>query len=427
MRWRRASTAAPFNSLRESEMSLEWSRASLVRRRGVVAAGILCTALASGAAMGQTAFGEATAIVFPNVASTATFTGHVTLYNPNAAAITVALDYHDANNLAVPGVKACNDVTIGANQSVEFTLADQCTLEPGSHFGLLIASDTAGTNLFFGYSRTENTAGAGFSIEGFPADSFSSDVSFATGLRQSAAAPTYQTNCFVASLGGPVTYDLQLFDGSTGAQIGTTLSGSLNAFEQFRYLDVFAAAAAPAGDYANVRAQFTRTSVDANKLIGFCTVQDSVSFGADFRIAKSQTPPLPPPVVPTISTAQWQGAISALNSNQVSYIFMGPTATATLNVAGTVTANGTGQFGTNGGTSAITVAVCYQDQAGPGPITTMGTPSNVTATSTVSTPFVSGSASLPAGTYSVGLCATNPNIGPVQKNGNTLGVLVVTQ
>jgi len=53
--------------------------------------------------------------------------------------------------------------------------------------------------------------------------------------------------------------------------------------------------------------------------------------------------------------------------------------------------------------------------------------SHPTATSTLTVRFATGSASLPAGTYNVGLCATNPSIGPVQKNGNTVGVVTVTQ
>src|SRR5207245_3916009 len=127
------------------------------------------------------------------------------------------------------------------------------------------------------------------SVEGFPVGNFSDQVSHSTGLKRQAAAPTFQTNCFVGSLEQPVSYQLKLFNDTTGAQIGGTLTGSLNAFEQFRYLDVFGPAGvhAPAGDQLNVRAQFTQTSGGTANLIGFCTVQDNTSFGADFRIAKS--------------------------------------------------------------------------------------------------------------------------------------------
>jgi hypothetical protein len=65
------------------------------------------------------------------------------------------------------------------------------------------------------------------------------------------------------------------------------LSGSLAAFQQYRYLDVFALAGVAAGDKTNVRAQFTNLTGNKKKLIGFCTVQENTTFSADFRIAKS--------------------------------------------------------------------------------------------------------------------------------------------
>jgi hypothetical protein len=109
-------------------------------------------------------------------------------------------------------------------------------------------------------------------------------------LQRVAAAgglPAYQTNCFVATLGDAVSYELRLFDGATNTQLGSTLSGSLAAFQQFRYLDVFAAAGVAAGNKTNVRAQFTNLTGNNKKLIGFCTVQENTTFSADFRIAKS--------------------------------------------------------------------------------------------------------------------------------------------
>jgi hypothetical protein len=61
----------------------------------------------------------------------------------------------------------------------------------------------------------------------------------------------------------------------------------LQPYQQFRYLDVFAQAGAPAGDLTNVRAEFTNLTAANKKLIGFCTVQENTTFSADFRIAKS--------------------------------------------------------------------------------------------------------------------------------------------
>jgi hypothetical protein len=99
--------------------------------------------------------------------------------------------------------------------------------------------------------------------------------------------PAYQTNCFVTSLGDAISYELRLFDGATNVQLGGTLSGSLQPFQQFRYLDVFAQAGVAAGDRSNVRAEFTNLTGSSKKLIGFCTVQENTTFSADFRIAKS--------------------------------------------------------------------------------------------------------------------------------------------
>ena len=64
-------------------------------------------------------------------------------------------------------------------------------------------------------------------------------------------------------------------------------------FQQYRYLDIFwiDGVNAPAGDQSNVRAEFTQTSGGSANLIGFCTVQDNTSFGADFRIAKGYGSP----------------------------------------------------------------------------------------------------------------------------------------
>ena len=332
------------------------------------------------------------------------------------------MSYCDANGLATAGAKPCNDVPIPANESVQFTLDSQCTLGPGSHFGLLAVSDLAFTHSVFGYSRTQNNAGAGFSIEGFPVANFTMDTAYATGLRRSAAPPTYQTNCFVGGLIDPVTYDLSLYDDSTGTQIGSTVSGSLGAWELVRYLDIFSTAGAAAGDYANERAQFTRTSAGSQQMIGFCTVQDSVSFGADFRIAKSVLPAAVP-----VATLPWAGPMVTLFSNTGTYIFVGPTATVNLAGAASVSAYGTGTFARQTGSPlTISIGVCYQNRSGPGPVTTMGLPLS-THVSTVPLPYgVAGSAVLGAGAFNVGYCAQNNNPGAVNKNGNTSGFVIVT-
>jgi hypothetical protein len=247
----------------------------------------LASLLAAGTALAQTTAGSGVEIVLPVVAQTASFVSEVTVFNPTGAVVAIDVSYFDAQNLASAGPKPCATLVVPASRSVQFTPGIQCMLGPGSHFGLLVLAEQTASQAFYAYNRTQNPAGAGFSIEGFPRGNFSDQVAHATGLRRQAAAPGYQTNCFAATLADPVDYEVRLFDDATGTQVGSTIAGSLGAYQQLRYLDVFAIAAAPAVDYANIRAQFNKVNAGTQKLIGFCTVQDNTSFGADFRIAKS--------------------------------------------------------------------------------------------------------------------------------------------
>ena len=261
-------------------------------KRSAVLRLLLVVGLLSGSAwsQAQTTSGSSATIVVPVIAQTASFGSEVTAYNPNAGAITVNVSFYDAQNTANPGAKACTPLGIGAGASVEFSLAGQCALPTGGNFGLLVLAEATGTQRFYGYARTQNPQGIGFSTEGFPIENFNDQLQHATGLKRVAASgglPAYQTNCFVASLGDAVSYQLQLYNGASGTQIGSTLSGSLQPWQQYRYLDVFSAVGAPSGDVTDVRAQFTNLTGTNKKLIGFCTVQDNTSFSADFRIAKS--------------------------------------------------------------------------------------------------------------------------------------------
>jgi len=402
--------------------------------RTAVAAAVICGAFGANSAMAQTAFGSSTTIVFPVLASTVTFTSTVTLYNPNGSDITVGLDFFDANNTAVPGQKPCSDVVVPANGSVAFTLQSQCTLDASSHFGPLIASDNAGTNQFFGYSRTENNASAGFSIEGFPSEDFATDTTNVIGLRGSTnAVAAYQSNCFVTSQADPITYDIKLYDGPTGGQIGATVSGSLNAFEQIRYLDVFSptVANAPAAtDFSNVRAEFTRTSLGSQQMIAFCTVQDNATFGADFRIAKAMTPPPPPPPPPPVGelvlSGTWNGTLPSLLSG-LPLTFMGTPTSLVLAASNGISVYGGGWFARNsaGGAGSLKLGVCYQDQSGPGPVTLIGSTTTYSVSGSQTWHYAAGSTTVPAGTYNVGLCAQNVGTNSINKNGNTSGFVFV--
>jgi hypothetical protein len=65
------------------------------------------------------------------------------------------------------------------------------------------------------------------------------------------------------------------------------VTGSLAPYEMIRYLDIFATAGLPAGDYSTTRASFSQTNPGEPAFFGFCTVQESTYFGADFRVATS--------------------------------------------------------------------------------------------------------------------------------------------
>ena len=111
----------------------------------------------------------------------------------------------------------------------------------------------------------------------------------------------------------------------------------------------------------------------------------------------------------------------------MTYVFAGPTATVTLPASGTVAAYGSATFARQSGpTVQPSIAVCYQDQSGPGPVTTMGTPTLVSVSTDLVSFGQSGSATVPAGTYNVGFCIQNNSAGSLNKNDTTSGFAIVT-
>jgi len=254
---------------------------------------LIAVTLAGGAraAHAQATAGAGSVVVVPLMAETSSYSTEVTVRNPNATPITLNVKFYEATNSSAPGLKACTALTVAALESKPFTLAAQCApLDPGGHFGMIVLEDSAAerTNVFFAYSRTQTPGGNGFSAEGFPIGAFSGASADAVGLKRQAAAPVYQSNCFVGALGEAVGYQLVLRNGTTNGLIGTPMTGTLQPFEMKRFLDVFGPNGANAAntDFSNVRANFTVTS-GGQALIGFCTVQESTFFGNDFRIAKS--------------------------------------------------------------------------------------------------------------------------------------------
>jgi hypothetical protein len=219
--------------------------------------------------------------------------------NAGSASIDVDVLYYEANGLPAPGLVDCGFVTINANSNISFKLGTQCpSLATGSHFGLLVLRDRAAQkiNAFAAYSRVQHVnSNQGFSIEGFPEHVFSGRGAAVIGLKRKAASeppttaqPGYQANCFVGSLGETVEYDIFVQEGyDSSIQIGNTISGSLAPYQLVRYVDILAAAGAPAGDKENVRVRFNPKAGTFAPFVAFCTQQDNLSFGADFRIAKT--------------------------------------------------------------------------------------------------------------------------------------------
>ena len=252
---------------------------------------------ASGVTQAQTSAGSGSVIVLPVVAFTATFTSEVTVQNPNGNSITLDLDYYESNNAHDPGFHDCGQFVVPAGQTLAFTMVAMCPPETGTtHFGMLILRHHDPANqldLFYAYSRAQTASGVGFSIEGFPIGGFSGATSYSIGIKNSTTTPFYATNCYVAALGEPITYTLTLYNGTDAAEAAPlgTVTASIPAFDSHRYTDVFARLGAGPNN-TNVKAKFSVAAIDANgtvpDYIGFCTVQESVTFSADFRIAKSR-------------------------------------------------------------------------------------------------------------------------------------------
>jgi hypothetical protein len=235
--------------------------------------------------------GTSPALVVPLVARTASFESEIFVTNPSAVPVNANVRFHGARGTSAAGLTTCAAQAVPAQSTVALSMASLCpSLPAGSQFGMLVIEDALQATALDAYTRTANPQGNGFSIEAYALGEFSPAPATVTGLKRVAVGPPpFQTNCFVAALGEPVDYQIVLTNGSSGAPIGSPVTGSLAAWETVRTLDIFgpAGANAPAGDYANVRADFSVPGATRGALLGYCTVQDNVSFGADFRLAKS--------------------------------------------------------------------------------------------------------------------------------------------
>jgi hypothetical protein len=238
--------------------------------------------------------GAATQIVIPLVASTASFVSQIVIKDQSGTARSVSIQFYEALSSITPGPKTCAAVPLAAFETKTVTLAGQCTLTADSHHGFVVLTDASANKdeLFYAYTRVENPRGNGFTVEGYPIGHLGGGDTYSevTGVKRKAATatlPAFQTNCFVAALDGPVDYSISI--DVAGSQPLPAQPETLQAGEMRRFLDIYAAAQAPAGDYENTTVTFVKNDPAqfANTMLTFCTVQDNASFGADFRIGKN--------------------------------------------------------------------------------------------------------------------------------------------
>ena len=260
-------------------------------------------ALACPLTSAQSTDGFHTLLVFPVVVDSTSFTQSFWFKSlAGQRATIVPTFYPSAGGAPVP----CPSFSATSASASVPSLRALCPgLAAGSQFGMLTvavqwANQPVGYNpRVSGFSRVSNMAGAGFGVEAYPLQTFTTAFASVTGLQRRAASvagPALQTNCFLGML--PSTAD---------STKGTTVHLSLRAAGDAplgnqglldlvpgrleRILDVFAGAGAPAGDYENasilVRPDKPYDAGDTG-LLAFCTVQDNTSFNADLRMAKSE-------------------------------------------------------------------------------------------------------------------------------------------
>ena len=228
-----------------------------------------------------------TKILIPVVSSSVSFVSQIVVKDQSGTSRSVTMQFYEAQTSSTPGLKACTPITLTPFQTKTVSLAGQCPLAAGNHHGFVILTDASGTKdkLFYAFTRVENPATNGFTVEGYPIGHIGggdpdSEVVGVKSKAATATTPQIQTNCFVATLDNPVSYSI-----SVDVPNALAVSDTLAAFQMRRYSDI----GAGAGDFENATVTFTKDDPAQwpNTLIAFCTVQDNASFNADFRIAKT--------------------------------------------------------------------------------------------------------------------------------------------
>ncbi len=260
----------------------------------------LGAAFASAPASAQTTDGYHSIQIFPIVVDNTSFAQRFNFRNPNSAPVTINTKFFPSTTVTATQM-TCNPVVVQPGKTAMVrSLRDLCPgMAAGTQFGYLYTSETSGANLpYAAFSRVSNPLGNGFTVEAFPAHTFTSADVVVNGIRRLAAQngqPAFQTNCFVGNLNDitpanipystPIHYTI--YD-STGNVIGQG-DLSLAPGQDVRLSDIFATGLAPPGDYDDASIKFEELGIDEPGLMAFCTVQDNAFFGADFRVAKQES------------------------------------------------------------------------------------------------------------------------------------------
>jgi hypothetical protein len=258
----------------------------------------------SASASAQSTDGYHSMQILPMVVDTASFASRFNFHNPNSVGITIRPKYYPSKGTSAT-ITQCNDLAIGPGKTVTVTsLRNLCALPPtGSQFGFLSMIEISPDSLpFTAFARVANPQGNGFTVEAFPAHTFTSADAVINGLRRLAStpnSPAFQTNCLFANLNEVTASQTP---SSTRVTYALYSNNSTKLAEGFvdllpgqfeRLLDVFKAAGlGDVGDYDDAYIRVREENADLNLgepgIISFCTVQDNTSFGADFRIGKQE-------------------------------------------------------------------------------------------------------------------------------------------
>ena len=400
----------------------------------LLAAAAVGSILTSFSANGQSSFASGTEVVIPTAANISVYHTQVFVRNPNSGAMTVNVRYYQSDDGTAPaGLRACTSIDLQGRSGDEASICGtQCGLTGDNDFGMIVLEDAAPakTNSFFAYARTQTPDGIGFSVEGFPIESFSNDQADVLGLQATAAAPNYRSNCFVASLADPVNWQMDLVQSGTELVIGVDqrITGSLSNNSNPRCLR--RRSACPAISRTFARHSLPPTTPCLRSLDSARSRhrerQRRLPHGKapDTRARRRRRRRL---LARSCLRATWHGDIPSI-LNGLPLAFIGSTTQVTLAAPNGLAAYGGGWFRKqSSGPGTLQLGVCYQDSptTGPGPVTLMGSTTTEAVNGTLAYKSAAGSViSVPAGTYNVGLCGQNTGSNEINKNLHTSGVRI---